>query len=176
MNRPVVMGKNGVVASAHPLASQAGVDVLKKGGNAFDAAVATNAVLNVTQHHMCGIGGDVFYLLYNAKEGKVQFLNGSGRSAYNATKEYYTKKGFDKIPLRGPMSVLTVPGCVDAWDQMLKRYGTKEFAELLEAAIDYSKNGYPVSHQMSDWINVYAKELANIPVFCKNIPAQRRST
>jgi gamma-glutamyltranspeptidase len=167
LHRPVVMGKNGVVASAHPLASQAGVDVLKKGGNAFDAAVATNAVLNVTQHHMCGIGGDVFYLLYNAQEGKVQFLNGSGRSAYNATKEYYTQKGFDKIPLRGPMSVLTVPGCVDAWDQMLKRYGTMQFPELLEAAVEYSKNGFPISHQLSQWIGKCAGDLAQYPSWAK---------
>jgi gamma-glutamyltranspeptidase/glutathione hydrolase len=156
-----------MVASAHPLASQAGVDILKNGGNAFDAAVATNAVLNVTQPHMCGMGGDVFYLLYEAKEKQVRFLNGSGRSAHNANREYYTSKGFDKIPLRGPLSALNVPGCVDGWDQMLKRYGTKNFRELLTAAIDYCENGFPVSHQVSEWTRCHEDLLAQYPSSAK---------
>jgi gamma-glutamyltranspeptidase/glutathione hydrolase len=94
MSRPAVMGRHGMIASAHPLATNAGLDVLKAGGNAFDAAISTNAVLNVTQPHMCGIGGDVFYLLYNAKSKKVTFLNGSGRSSYHATRNIYTKKRY----------------------------------------------------------------------------------
>jgi gamma-glutamyltranspeptidase/glutathione hydrolase len=157
MSRPAVMGRHGMIASAHPLASNAGLDILKAGGNAFDAAIATNAVLNVTQPHMCGIGGDVFYLLYSAKEKRVTFLNGSGRSAYLATRDFYKKKGYESIPLRGPLSMVTVPGCVDAWHQMLRKYGTMEFRDLLRPAIEYAASGHPTSHQLSSWIGMSAE-------------------
>jgi gamma-glutamyltranspeptidase/glutathione hydrolase len=157
MSRPAVMGRHGMIASAHPLATNAGLDVLKAGGNAFDAAISTNAVLNVTQPHMCGIGGDVFYLLYNAKSKKVTFLNGSGRSAYLATRNFYTKQGYESIPLRGPLSMVTVPGCVDAWHEMLTRYGTMQFRDLLRPAIEYAESGHPTSHQLSTWIKMSAE-------------------
>ena len=153
MSRPAVMGKRGMIASAHPLASIAGLDVLKAGGNAFDAAVTTNAVLNVTQPHMCGIGGDVFYLLYRPIENKVRFLNGSGRSGHMATRAFYSKHGYESIPLRGPLSMVTVPGCIDAWHEMIARYGTMKFKDLLQPAIEHAEFGHPISHQLSDWIN-----------------------
>lgn len=152
MLRPAVMGRHGMIASAHPLASNAGMDILKAGGNAFDAAIAINGVLNVTQPHMCGIGGDVFYLFYSAEEKKVTFLNGSGRSAYLATRDFFRRQGHETIPLRGPLSMITVPGCVDGWHEMLVRYGTMELKDLLRAAIDYAETGHPVSHQLSNWI------------------------
>jgi gamma-glutamyltranspeptidase/glutathione hydrolase len=171
MARPAVMGRHGMIASAHPLASNAGLDILKAGGNAFDAAVATNAVLNVTQPHMCGIGGDVFYLLYSSKDKKVTFMNGSGRSAHLATRSFYTKKGYESIPLRGPLSMVTVPGCVDAWHQVLKKYGTMEFRDLLRPAIEYADLGHPTSHQLSTWVGMSAelnRQSNHLSLFLRN--------
>ncbi len=94
-HRPVTMAPHGLVASPHYLASQAGVDILKKGGTAVDAAIATNAVLNVVYPHMCGIGGDAFWLIYSAAQKDLAFLNASGRSPYLATLEYFQKAGMD---------------------------------------------------------------------------------
>ncbi len=150
--RPAVMGRRGVVASAHPLASDTGLDVLKRGGNAFDAAVAVNAVLNVTQPHMCGVGGDVFYLLFPAREGKVVFLNGSGRAARAAHGDYFRSRGLNAIPFRGPMAMITVPGCVDGWHEVLNRYGSMDWKDLLAPAIRYAEDGFPLSHQVAWWI------------------------
>ena len=117
-HRPLVMGHNGMVAAAHPLASLAGVDVLRRGGNAVDAAICVNAVLNVTQPGACGIGGDLFALIYKADEGRVRFLNGSGRTPM-AT-DVSTLQELGAVPERGIRSV-SVPGCVDAWFTMHER-------------------------------------------------------
>jgi gamma-glutamyltranspeptidase/glutathione hydrolase len=114
MHRPVIMGTRGMVASAHPLASLAGLNIRKRSGNAIDAAIATNAVLNVTQPHMCGIGGDLFYLIYLARTGEVVFLNGSGRAPRGVSWELYRPKGLEKVPPRSALAV-TVPGCLAAW-------------------------------------------------------------
>src|SRR5690606_42158293 len=100
-HRPLVMGYHGMVASAHPLASLAGVDVLRDGGNAVDAAIAVNAALNVTQPGACGIGGDLFALVYTAKERRVRFLNGSGRSPAKASIEQLREEGHEHMPQRG---------------------------------------------------------------------------
>src|SRR5713226_5672150 len=98
------MSTKGMVASSHPLASLAGLKVLMDGGNAFDAAIATNATLNVTQPHACGIGGDAFYLLYSPEKGKVEFLNASGRSSRNASSDFFHSQGLKEIPSRGVLS------------------------------------------------------------------------
>lgn len=147
--RSTVMATSGVVSSAHPLASYAGVKVLQSGGNAADAAIATNAVLAVTQPHMCGLGGDLFYLTYMKKEERVTFLNGSGRAAKGATIDFYLNQGLSSIPPTGPLACVTVPGCVDAWGELHERYGSKSFKELIEPAADYALGGVPVSHNLS---------------------------
>jgi len=151
-----------MVASAHPLASLAGLDVLRAGGNAFDTAVAVNAVLNVTQPHMCGIGGDAFYLLYPAKSGEVKFLNASGCSSEAVDRNYFIENGYTRIPLEGYKSVLTVPGCVDGWEQVFKKYGTLELDYLLKPAIEYAENGFPISRGLSSWI---AKDIEALSCF-----------
>lgn len=147
-----LLASQGIVASAHPLASLVGVRVMQEGGNAFDAAIAVNAVLNVTQPHMCGVGGDILCLVYSADEGRVRFLNGSGRAAERANIEYYIQRGLKEIPTYGPLACLTVPGCVSGWAALNKRYGSKSLKELLRFAIDYALKGYPISRGLANAI------------------------
>jgi len=161
-NRPVTMAPHGLVASPHYLASQAGVDILKKGGTAVDAAIATNAVLNVVYPHMCGIGGDAFWLIYSAAQKDLAFLNASGRSPYLATLEYFQKAGMDAVPLRGLLPV-TIPGAVDGWFEAHHRYGNLSMPTILEPAIAYARDGYPISHILSFKIQEAAPELSRFP-------------
>ena len=153
------MATGGVVSSAHPLASYTGVKVLESGGNAIDAAIATNAVLAVTQPHQCGLGGDVFYLTYMNEDGHVNFLNGSGRSAKRATIESYSQRGLSRMPSKGALACVTVPGCVDAWYALHEKYGSKNFRDLLEPASNYAAKGFPVSHSLSAAIRAQVTRL-----------------
>ena len=161
-NRPVTMAPHGLVASPHYLASQAGVDILKRGGTAVDAAIATNAVLNVVYPHMCGIGGDAFWLIYDASKKDLAFLNASGRSPYAASIEYFQKAGMKSIPVRGLLAV-TVPGAVDGWFQAHGRYGKLPIPSILEPAIGYARNGYPIGHILSFKIHEAVSELSRFP-------------
>jgi hypothetical protein len=158
-SRSTVMTTRGIVSSAHPLASYTGIKILESGGNAADAAIATNAVLAVTQPHQCGLGGDVFYLTHMKEEGRVNFLNGSGRAAKAATIDFYLKQGLSSVPQRGAMACLTVPGCVDGWSKLHERYGSKSFREFVEPAAKYSHEGFPISRHLSSSIQVEAVEL-----------------
>jgi gamma-glutamyltranspeptidase/glutathione hydrolase len=161
-NRPVTMAPHGLVASPHYLASQAGVDALKKGGTAVDAAIATNAVLNVVYPHMCGIGGDAFWLIYDAPKKDIAFLNASGRSPYGASLDDFKKAGMNTIPLRGLLPV-TVPGAVDGWFEAHGRYGKLSMPSILEAAIGYAKDGYPITHLLSFRIQEALPDLSQFP-------------
>jgi len=137
-----------MVASAHPLATAAGIEVLKGGGTAADAAVAVNAVLNVTQPSYCGIGGDFFCLYYDVRARKVSFLNGAGRSGSRASLEELQRRGLDRLPRMGPESVV-VPGCVRAWSMLLERFGTRALGELLAPAIRHAGEGFPITPLIS---------------------------
>jgi gamma-glutamyltranspeptidase/glutathione hydrolase len=150
-NRPVVMGVRGMVASHHPVASLAAIEILKKGGSAVDAAIAANAVLGVVYPHMCGIGGDLFMLIYSAKDKKVYALNASGRSPYAMTRDYFKQKGVDKIPFQGSLLPVSVPGVVDGWDQALKRFGRMTLGEVLQPAIETAENGFAVTANLAGW-------------------------
>jgi gamma-glutamyltranspeptidase/glutathione hydrolase len=161
-NRPVTMAPHGLVASPHYLASQAGVEILKKGGSAVDAAIATNAVLNVVYPHMCGIGGDAFWLIYDAEKKDLAFLNASGRSPYGANIDYFKKAGINSIPLRGLLPV-TVPGAVDGWFEVHGRYGKLPMSHLLAPAIGYAREGYPITHIFSFKIHEAASDLSRFP-------------
>jgi gamma-glutamyltranspeptidase len=152
-----ILATEALVASAHPLASLAGVRILGEGGNAFDAAVAVNAVLNVTQPHMCGVGGDIFYLIYSSRDGYVRFLNGSGRAARKARVEYYLGKGLERIPNYGPLACVTVPGCVSGWEKLNKEFGSMDMRELLRFAIHYAVNGFPISRGLAAAMEQVAK-------------------
>lgn len=154
--RPVVMGRRGMVCSGHPLASQAGVGLLQRGGNFADAALATAAALNVVEPLMSGVGGDGFIMVYRKDADRVEVCNGTGAAPYAATRERYLPEG---IPQKGILSV-SVPGLVNSWLEVHERYGVRALAECLEPAIDLAENGFPVSH-------VLARAIAADPLLCQ---------
>ncbi len=146
--RGTVMSRQGMVSSAHPIASMVGVDILRRGGNAMDAAIAMAAVLNVVDPAMTGIGGDMFLLYYSAKDGKVTALNASGRAPAAATAERIRAMGHTRIPPFHGLAV-SVPGALDGWYMALERYGTMRMADLLQPAIQYGENGFPCTRRSS---------------------------
>lgn len=153
VGRSVVMATHGIVATSHPLAAQAGIDILKQGGNAVDAAIAANAVLGVVEPMSCGIGGDLFAIVWDAKSRKLYGLNASGRSPHAASIDYFRSKAMDAIPRRGPLS-WSVPGCVDGWESLRVRFGSKSYAEILAPAIGYARDGFPVTEIIgNEWVN-----------------------
>ncbi len=145
-SRSVIVARHGVVATSQPLAAQAGLDILKAGGNAVDAAIATNAMLGVVEPMSCGIGGDLFVIYWDNKAKKIYGLNASGRSPLKLTRSLLREKADSKgqIPETGPLS-WSVPGCVDGWETLRSRFGTKPLGELLQASIDTAEQGFPVS-------------------------------
>ena len=149
--RSVVRATHGMVATSQPLASQAGVDILKRGGNAVDAAVAMAAVLNVTEPNMTGIGGDAFVLVYSAKAKKLSGLNASGRAPRALTRDHFASRRLAQIPVTG-MEAITVPGAFDGWVTLLERHGTMKLADLLAPAIGYAEDGFPLMEKIvADW-------------------------
>jgi gamma-glutamyltranspeptidase/glutathione hydrolase len=142
-DRSMVLSRGGIVAAESPLAAQAGADILAEGGNAVDAAVATNAVMGVVEPMMNGMGGDLFAIVYDAKTGKLYGLNASGWAPAGLSLEYFRNKGLTQMPVEGIQTV-TIPGAVDGWSKLLSRFGTKKFAEVLAPAIYYSRQGFPV--------------------------------
>ncbi|MFK8034447.1 MAG: gamma-glutamyltransferase [Hyphomicrobiales bacterium] len=154
--RSAVYAENGMVATSHPLASVAALDALKAGGNAVDAAVAASAVLAVVEPHMTGIGGDCFAIVAEP-DGKLHGFNGSGRSAAGATYAWYKEQGWETIPGTSAHAV-TVPGAIDAWEQLLSRLGRKGLDAALQPAILYAKNGFALAPRVaSDFIGQTGK-------------------
>ena len=143
-SRSVVIAKHGIVATSHPLAAQAGLDILKKGGNAADAAITASAMLGLVEPMSCGIGGDVFVIYWDNKTKTLYGLNGSGRSPHSISRKVFQDKGLDEIPINGPLS-WSVPGCVDGWEMVRKRFGTLGFKDLLADPIKTAQEGFPVS-------------------------------
>lgn len=146
--RSMVMSKNGIVAAESPLAAQAGVRILESGGNAVDAAIATNAMMGVVEPMMNGIGGDLFAIVYDAKANKLYGLNASGWAPAGLTIEFLQKQGLKEMPGAGINSV-TVPGAVDGWQKLADKFGRKKLSEDLSAAIATAKNGFPVPEMTS---------------------------
>jgi gamma-glutamyltranspeptidase / glutathione hydrolase len=144
VGRSVVSTQLGIVAASHPLAARAGVEMLERGGNAVDAAIAANATIGLMEPAMNGIGGDLFVIYYEAKTGKMYALNAGGWAPTGLTPEFLRSKNQTRMPGSGIYSV-TVPGAVAGWDTLRARFGTKRFAELLVPAIYYAENGFPVS-------------------------------
>jgi len=142
--RSEVIAQNGMVCSSHPLATQVGIDILKKGGTAVDAAIAVNACLGLMEPTGCGVGGDLFAIVWDAKTQKLYGLNASGRAPKNISIDRLKAKGLSKIPAYGPLPV-SVPGCVDGWYELHKRFGALRMNVLLQPAIDYAKNGFPLT-------------------------------
>ncbi len=157
--RPVTMAPRGVVTSPHSLASAAGVEILKAGGSAVDAAIATSAALAVLYPHMTSVGGDAFWLIYDARAGTVRYLGGGGRAAASATIEAFARRGLSEIPYRGVVpATLTVPGGVASWCEAHTAYGRLPLARNLEAAIGYARDGFPVTARLARWIEATAAE------------------
>jgi len=152
---PLVRGANGAVASPHHLASQAGTAILRAGGNAVDAAIATNAALAVVTGYMCGLGGDAFWIVWDPREGRAAALNGSGRSALSATIEAAGAAGLEEMPVRGPWSI-TVPGAIRSWGDAHDRYGRLPWSQLLTPAIEMAA-GFAASTAWSNAIENAAR-------------------
>src|SRR6185503_19551345 len=145
--RPTIVAQHGMVAAGHPLAAEAGMRILKAGGNAIDAAIATWAVQGEVEPGMTGLGADMFVLFYNAKTGEVKFINGSGFAPQAATIDYYTSRG--GIPDEGPLSI-SVPGAVGGAAYAVKKYGTKPLGDVLAPAIEIAAGGFPISEALAN--------------------------
>ena len=157
LGRSPVLARNGMVATSQPLASAAGLRVLRDGGNAVDAAVAAAAVLNVVEPMMCGIGGDLFALYYEAATGDLHGLNATGRAGSRASAEELRGRGLERMPGSGPLAV-TVPGALDGWEELVSRFGTRPLGGLLAPAIAYAEDGFPVSEIIAaQWKSAEAK-------------------
>ncbi|HRK18722.1 MAG TPA: gamma-glutamyltransferase, partial [Hyphomicrobiaceae bacterium] len=162
--RPVTLAPNGVVTSPHSLASAAGVDVLRAGGSAVDAAIATSAVLAVVYPHMTSIGGDAFWLIHEGKTGKIRFLDGGGRAAARGTIAAFEERGLAEVPFRGVLpATLTVPGAVASWAEAHAKFGRLPLKRNLEAATAYARDGFPVTARLAAFIRDTRSELAKSP-------------
>src|SRR6266542_2360061 len=144
--RPTIVAQHGMVAAGHPLAAEAGMRILKAGGNAVDAAMATWAVQGEVEPGMTGLGADMFVLIYLAKTGEVKFINASGFAPQAATIDFYKSKG--GIPDSGPLSI-SVPGAVGGAALAVKQYGTKPLADVLAPAIEIAEQGFPVTDTLA---------------------------
>jgi gamma-glutamyltranspeptidase/glutathione hydrolase len=162
--RSEVIAQNGMVCTSHPLAGQAALDILKKGGTAIDAAIAANACLGLMEPTGCGIGGDLFAIVWDAKTRKLHGLNASGRSPKSLTRAYFLEKGLTSIPSYGPLPV-TVPGCVDGWFELHRRFGKLPMREVLQPAIGYAEQGFPVTELIAYYLQAGARRFAEYPNF-----------
>ena len=148
--RSMVISDRGIVATSHYLASQAGAQILAKGGTAMDAAIVANAVLGVTEPMMNGMGGDLFLLYWDAKTGKLYGLNASGWAPEKLTPQFLAREGFKAMPRDGVQSV-TVPGAVDGWSKAHQRFGKLPWKDLFTPAIYYAEHGYAVPEIIHDY-------------------------
>ena len=164
--RSEVIATHGMVATSQPLAAQIGIDILKKGGNAIDAAIAVNAALGLMEPTSCGIGGDLFAIVWINKEKKLYGLNASGPAPRAISLEYFKKKGIKRIPLHGPLP-WTVPGCVDGWFELHRRFGKLPMKEILEPAIKYAEEGFPLSEVIAYYWERAVKAFKNYKNFQK---------
>ncbi|MBN2272786.1 MAG: gamma-glutamyltransferase [Bacteroidales bacterium] len=162
--RSEVIAQNGMAATSHPLATQVAVDILKSGGSAVDAAIAANAMLGLVEPTGCGIGGDLFAIVWDSKTRRLYGLNASGRSPQSLSLQYFTDHNISRIPSHGPLSV-SVPGCVDGWFELHKKFGKKSMHELLEPAIRYCREGFPVTELIAYYMARNARILKDYPGF-----------
>ena len=164
--RSEVLGTNGMAATSQPLATQAALDILKQGGTAMDAAIAANAVLGLVEPASCGIGGDIFAIVWDAKTEKLYGFNGSGRSPKSLDLSYFQKKGKREIPLFGPLAIST-PGTVDGWFMMHEKFGSLSMKEILAPAIKYGKEGFPVSEVIAYEMATNYQNKVDLPGFAE---------
>jgi gamma-glutamyltranspeptidase/glutathione hydrolase len=173
--RPATLAPNGLVTSPHSLASQAGVDALRAGGSAIDAAIAASAVLSVVYPHMTSIGGDAFWLIHDATTREVRYIDGGGRAAASGTIEAFAKRGLSEVPYKGVLpATLTVPGAVASWTEAHAAYGRLPLKRCLESSIGYARDGFPVTARLAHWRNMARSDLEKSPeaaaIFLKHGP------
>lgn len=168
--RSEVVARNGMACTSQPLATEVALDVLKRGGSAVDAAIAANAMLCLTEPTGCGIGGDLFAIVWDARGRKLHGLNGSGRSPRSLTlerlREELAKKDLKAIPSRGPLPV-TVPGCVDGWCELHAKFGKLPLAEVLAPAVRYAREGFPLTELIAYYWGINARSLRDFPGFAE---------
>ena len=162
--RSEVIAQNGMVATSQPLATQVGLDVLKQGGNAIDAAIAANAMLGLVEPTGSGIGGDLFAIVWDAQSKQLYGLNASGRSPLSLSLDEFKKQGLSEIPKFGPLPV-SVPGAVDGWFMLSERFGSLPMQNLLAPAISYARNGFPVSELIAYYFSVNQQRIGQYPGF-----------
>ena len=166
-SRSEVIAANGMVATSHPLATQIGLDILKQGGNAIDAAIAANIALGLMEPTGNGIGGDLFVIIWDAKTEKLYGLNASGPAPENISIDYFKQNNLTKIPSYGPLPV-TVPGVVDGWVKLHNRFGSMEFKELFVPTISYAREGFPITETIAYYLELSSKKFKDYPNF-KNV-------
>ncbi len=162
--RSEVIAPHGMAATSQPLATQIALEILKKGGTAVDAAIAANAALGLMEPTGCGIGGDLFAIVWDSETQQLYGLNASGRSPRSLTKAYFEEKGMERIPGQGVLSV-SVPGCVDGWYELHGKFGKLPMEDILAPAISYAKNGFPVSELIAYYIQGTARYMQDLPHF-----------
>jgi len=160
--RSEVIAVNGMACTSQPLATQVAIDILKKGGNAIDAAIAANAVLGLVEPTGCGVGGDLFAIIWSAEKNKLYGLNASGRSPRSLKLDYFKENGYEYIPATGPLPV-SVPGCVDGWFEMHGLFGNLPMENILQPAITYAREGFPVSELIAYYMNGGTRSLRRFP-------------
>ncbi len=166
--RSEVMAPSAMAATSHPLATQIALDIMKKGGNAIDAAIAANAALGLMEPTGNGIGGDLYAIVWDAGSKKLYGLNGSGRSPRSLTREWFEQQGIGKIPPYGPLPV-SVPGAVDGWFMLHERFGTLPMTQILKPAIDYARNGHPVHETIAYYWDLSIASRAPYPGFVEQM-------
>ena len=162
--RSEVIASNGMVATSHPLASQIGLDILKAGGNAIDAAIASNIALGLMEPTGNGIGGDLFVIVWDAKTKKLYGLNASGPAPINISVDYFKANGYEKIPSYGPLPV-SVPGAVDGWIKLHEKFGKLPFNQLFEPTIDYALEGFPITETIAYYLQSSSARFKDYPNF-----------
>tara|TARA_B100000609_G_scaffold19753_1_gene14207 strand:+ start:739 stop:2418 length:1680 start_codon:yes stop_codon:yes gene_type:complete len=164
VSRSEIISTNGMAATSHPLATQTAIEVLQRGGNAVDAAIAANAVLGLMEPTGCGIGGDLFAIVWSADDKKLFGLNSSGPAPNNISIEKVLAKNLKKIPPYGPLPV-TVPGAVAGWKELHDKFGNLPFKNLFQEAIKYSENGFPVTEVVAYYLDLSAQRFNSYPNF-----------
>lgn len=165
-SRSEVIGQHGMIATSHPLATQIGLDILKKGGTAIDAAIAANIALGLMEPTGSGMGGDLFAIVWDAKEHKLFGLNASGPAPQSISLDYFKEQKLNKIPPFGPLPV-TVPGAVDGWVKLHEKFGNQSFASLFEPTIEYARKGFPVTETIAYYLDKSKDVFKKYPNFAE---------
>jgi len=172
--RSDVIAPNAMAATSHPLATQVALDIMRKGGNAIDAAIAANAALGLMEPTGNGIGGDLFAIVWDARSKSLHGLNASGRSPQSLTREWFIENGHESIPKYGPLPV-SVPGTVDGWFELHGRFGKLPMTDILQPAIDYARNGHPVHEYIQYLWQRNVERLSEYPGFVEQMTIDGRA-